>query len=203
MNCVQSNILNLLRKTSSCSIWASSRCITTSGTPLYVQLTPALSSEPLKKKRRVDSNVNKFRDERRIRKIEKQIRKLEKNEGQLKPIEEAQVSIKLQQESQLRARERSPLSAEEISSRLHLERQWAQYRQRQRLLDVAAIDTALHAKERALEELRRVSEELWLAAITADEGAFPFRCSGPLQSLPIPNYDHPDGDYIDVSKQWD
>lgn len=49
--------------------------------------------EPLKKKKRLDPSVIKARDERRKRKLEKQIRKLEKNAKQLKPIEECEVPL--------------------------------------------------------------------------------------------------------------
>jgi len=55
-------------------------------------------AEPLKKKKRADPNLTKARADKRKRKIEKQIRRLEKNEGQLKPIEEAEVSLQLRNE---------------------------------------------------------------------------------------------------------
>lgn len=55
-------------------------------------------AEPLKKKRRLDPGITKAREEKKKRKLEKSIRKLEKNEGQLKPIEEAEVSLKLTKE---------------------------------------------------------------------------------------------------------
>lgn len=49
------------------------------------------SAEPLKKKRRLDPAILKAREERRKKKIAKQIRKLEKNSQQLKPIDECEI----------------------------------------------------------------------------------------------------------------
>lgn len=42
----------------------------------------------MKKKKKIDPAIVKAREERRRKKIEKQIRRLEKNARQLKPIEE-------------------------------------------------------------------------------------------------------------------
>lgn len=50
-------------------------------------------AEPLKKKKRLDPSVVKAREERKKKKIEKQIRKLEKSSRQLKPIEELEVPL--------------------------------------------------------------------------------------------------------------
>lgn len=57
------------------------------------------SAEPLKKKRRLDPSIVKAREDRKKRKIEKQIRRLERNAKQLKPIEECEVPMKLRDES--------------------------------------------------------------------------------------------------------
>lgn len=50
-------------------------------------------AEPLKKKKRLDPAIIRAREERRKKKIEKQIRRLEKNARQLKPIEECEVPL--------------------------------------------------------------------------------------------------------------
>lgn len=66
---------------------------TTAWRPFNV--TPALCAEPLKKKKRIDPQVVKAREERRRKKLEKQIRRLEKNARQLKPIDELEVPLVL------------------------------------------------------------------------------------------------------------
>lgn len=73
---------------------ARSRLIsTTSAATFYA--TPMLCAEPLKKKKRIDPSVIKAREERRRKKLEKQIRRLEKNARQLKPIDEMEVPLVL------------------------------------------------------------------------------------------------------------
>ena len=48
-----------------------------------------------------------------------------------------------------------------------------------------------------------LSEPLWLEAVQVDQFVFPIRFEGPVRSLPIDKYDHPDGDYVDISKIWE
>lgn len=55
---------------------------------MQLHMTPALCAEPTKKKKRIDPQIIKAREDRRKRKIEKAIRKLERNARQLKPIDE-------------------------------------------------------------------------------------------------------------------
>lgn len=62
------------------------RCIAT---------TPVLLAEPLKKKKKLDPAIIRQRDERKRKKLEKQIRRLEKNSRQLKPIDELEVPLEL------------------------------------------------------------------------------------------------------------
>ncbi|XP_018025689.1 39S ribosomal protein L40, mitochondrial [Hyalella azteca] len=179
------------------------RFISTQSGPLCVQLTSALRAEPLKKKKKTDPVIQKAREEKKIRRLEKAIRKLQKNEGQLKPIEEAEISMKLKQEAKLRERPAAKLPSEELHARRNVELQWARYKHRQVCHESSILAAALHSQHRALQELRRVSESLWLEAIQEDQFALPFRSYGPLSSLPIAGYDGPDGEYVDVSKKWE
>ena len=72
-----------------------SRYINTSSNPLFFRNTTVLFAEPLKKKKKLDPQVVKQREERKRKKIEKQIRRLEKNARQLKPIDELEVPLNL------------------------------------------------------------------------------------------------------------
>jgi large subunit ribosomal protein L40 len=54
-----------------------------------------LFAEPLKKKKKLDPAIIKGREDRRRKKLEKQIRRLEKNARQLKPIDELEVPLNL------------------------------------------------------------------------------------------------------------
>lgn len=58
-------------------------------------LTPSLYAEPLKRRTKIDPAVVKAREDRRRKKLEKQIRRLEKNARQLKPIDELEVPMSL------------------------------------------------------------------------------------------------------------
>lgn len=59
-----------------------------------------LRAEPLKKKKKMDPQLIRQREERKKRKIEKQIRRLEKNASQLKPIDELEVPRTIMQEKE-------------------------------------------------------------------------------------------------------
>lgn len=69
--------------------------------PQWLHTTPALNAEPLKKKKKLDPQIIKQREDRRRKKLEKQIRRLEKNARQLKPIEELEVPLELIDEKEL------------------------------------------------------------------------------------------------------
>jgi large subunit ribosomal protein L40 len=62
---------------------------------LNFHYTPVLFAEPLKKKRKLDPSVVKAREDRKRKKLEKQIRRLEKNSRQLKPIDDLEVPLTL------------------------------------------------------------------------------------------------------------
>lgn len=66
---------------------------------LYEMNCCLFSAEPMRKKKKMDPGITKAREDRKRRKVEKVIRRLEKNEGQLKPIEEVETSLKLLKET--------------------------------------------------------------------------------------------------------
>lgn len=67
---------------------------------LNFKFTPVLCAEPLKKKKKIDPAIVKAREERRRKKLEKQIRRLEKVARQFKPIEELETPLTLLDEKQ-------------------------------------------------------------------------------------------------------
>lgn len=67
---------------------------------MMLHTTPILCAEPLKKRKRLDPAITKAREDRRRRKIEKQIRKLEKNARQLKPLDEMEIPMEYITEKQ-------------------------------------------------------------------------------------------------------
>ncbi|CAH1169680.1 unnamed protein product [Phaedon cochleariae] len=177
------------------------RNISTS-TILQFRSTPVLLAEPLKKKKRLDPAVVRAREERKKKKIEKQIRRLEKSARTLKPIDECEVSIEIKDELGKRKRDLAALSCELLEKRVELEKQWCQYRREQHLTDIQMLDRITNAQQKALDELKKESEELYQEAIQFDFHLMPFNSKGPVETPAVEEYDAPDGDYQDISKKW-
>ncbi|XP_072749738.1 large ribosomal subunit protein mL40 [Anoplolepis gracilipes] len=171
--------------------------------PLYFRVSSALLREPLKKKKRLDPAIIRAREERRKKKLEKEIRRLEKVAKQLKPIPEVEVPLKLIDERAQRLRKVAPLSNEEAESRILLQKDWTRYKTQQHLADIQLINSILYSQQRALDELRTESEELYQEAIQTDLGLLPYTAKGPLKTPPIENYDSPDGEYINMTRKYD
>lgn len=73
----------------------------------------------------------------------------------------------------------------------------------QKLHQYQTLDTLILAQEKALQELRFESEELYQEAIQPDFRLLPFVAQGPVSTPPIENYESPDGEYLDISKKWE
>lgn len=179
------------------------RTISTAAAPLCFKLTQMLGAEPLKKKKKLDPMIVRQKEERRKRKIEKFIRRLEKNAGQLKPIDELEIPPSLRQEIGIRKRPQITITEEIEGERSALLKEWSKYKYQQHLAEIKMIENIINSRDRALEELRQESEDLWLEAIQLDQMLLPFRAKGPVVTLPIKNYDPPDGEYIDKTKTWE
>ncbi|XP_014768408.1 39S ribosomal protein L40, mitochondrial [Octopus bimaculoides] len=179
------------------------RLFHTQGTPLYFQTTDILYGMPMKKKKRTDVQLVMAREQRKRKKIEKQIKKLEKYSQKLKPIEEVQISSQLRKEINLRYRAKPKLSFEESENRMLLKKAWSVYQKNKFHEDLVAMDNAATAQKEALAELRKESEELYHLAIQIDEQLIPYTHQGPMRTIPIDNYESPDGDYKDTSRKWD
>ncbi|XP_012256281.2 39S ribosomal protein L40, mitochondrial [Athalia rosae] len=179
------------------------RHISTNTNPLFFQTTNILRAEPLKKKKRLDPAIIKQREEKRRKKLEKQIRKLEKVALQLKPIDECEVPLKLIDGKEERIRKQLILNDEVIEERELLKKTWCAYKYHQQLSLVQMIDSVLSSQQKALDELRMESEELYMEAIQPDIDLLPYIAKGPVSTPPIKNYPSPDGEYENISKTWD
>ncbi|GAB1598966.1 39S ribosomal protein L40, mitochondrial-like [Argonauta hians] len=180
-----------------------SRLFHTQGSPLYFQTTETLFGTPLKKKKKTDVQVVMAREQRKKKKIEKQIKRLTKHSQKLKPIEEIQMNVQLRKETHLRYRAKPKLPFEESENRTSLKKAWSVYQGEKFHHDLQAIDEAIAAQNEALSELRLESEELYQMAIQIDEDLLPYTIIGPKRTIPIENFDPPDGEYKDTSRTWD
>ncbi|XP_075982561.1 mitochondrial ribosomal protein L40 [Anticarsia gemmatalis] len=169
---------------------------------LQFKITDQLWAEPMKKKKKIDPAIVKAREERRRKKLEKQIRRLEKNAQQLKPIDEMEVPLDLIDNFNKRKRPQPKLSAEVIEARALLQKEWTRYKREEYMANVAQIDRIMAAQKRALDKLYEESEDLYNEAIMPDLSLIPYEIRGTVATPPIKNYESPDGEYIDVSKKW-
>lgn len=90
-----------------------------------------------------------------------------------------------------------------LEQRALLEKRWTRHKMQEKLSDYQMVDKLLLSQQKALQELRYESEELYQEAIQPDLQLLPFKAIGPVSTPPIENYDSPDGEYLNVSKKWD
>ncbi|KAF5280077.1 hypothetical protein FQA39_LY18161 [Lamprigera yunnana] len=132
-------------------------------------ISPCLLGEPLKKRKKLDPAILRAREERKKKKLERQIRKLERNARQLKPIEECEIPLSVLNSQTVRSRPHVQHSAEVIEQRIALHKAWGRYKHKQHLADIQLLDKIAYAQQKALDELRKESEELYQEAIQDPE----------------------------------
>ncbi|CAG4957396.1 39S ribosomal protein L40, mitochondrial [Colias croceus] len=166
------------------------------------KITDQLWAEPMKKKKKMDPAIIKAREDRRRKKLEKQIRRLEKNAKQLKPIDEIEPPLHILDQLGKRKRPALNLTPEQVEARALLNKDWTRYKRQEYMANIAQIDRIMAAQKRALDMLYEESEDLYNEAIMPDLQILPYSVEGTYATPPIKNYDSPDGEYIDVSKKW-
>ena len=122
------------------------------------------SAEPLKKKKKMDPALLKAREEKKKRKLEKFIRRLEKNSKELKPMEELGIPLALTKERALRTRTVT-ISAEEQERNTLLLKSWSRYKYNQQLNENRMMDRITCSQQKALDQLKSISPELYIEAI--------------------------------------
>lgn len=82
-------------------------------------------------------------------------------------------------------------SEDEIERRALLHKEWARYKHREKKELYALYERVMKGQRIALDELRKESETLYLAAIEADQLLMPISIKGPVQTPAIDNYMSP------------
>ncbi|XP_043255194.1 39S ribosomal protein L40, mitochondrial isoform X2 [Colletes gigas] len=195
------NVVNTFSRLSMSSI-VSPCNVSTCAYPLYFRVTDMLLGEPLKKKRRLDPSIIRAREERKKKKLEKQIRRLQRHVKQLKPLNEINVPTELIEQKEERSRPLTPLSIQEIERRSLLIKEWSKYKHREWKKDVHVMESIMLSQEKALNELKAASEELYKKAIETDDSFLPYSAVGPVHNPPINDYDSPDGVYINITTKY-
>jgi len=121
----------------------------------------------------------------------------------LKPIDEVQLMALLSNELNIRKRSVVTHNIDKLEDRIIVSKMWAKHKHDEHFFNLQVISDLEYSQQRALNELREVSEELYQAAIEIDESVLPYNFTGPVETPPIENYQSPDGEYIDISKKWE
>ncbi|VDN57217.1 unnamed protein product [Dracunculus medinensis] len=160
----------------------------------------------LKKQSKIDPEQAKLRELRMRRKLEKEIRQLKLHSKKPKPIMELTIDIKSAKNIDERYRPKSVLfkiSDDEMEKRYIALRDYSFSRAALMRLDEKWIRQSIEKQEKALKELKLLSLDLYEAAIqpdhSIDDGII---LNGPTLTPPLTNYEPPDGDYIDITKEW-
>ncbi|XP_050541741.1 39S ribosomal protein L40, mitochondrial [Daktulosphaira vitifoliae] len=188
---INQNVLGTVRNISSCN------------GPLFFRASIPMFAEPLKKKKRLDPQILKAREDRKRKKVEKAIKRLEKVSKTLKPIDEIQLMAALNNEIGNRQRPPIDINNEKLEERIRTLKMWSKYKHDEHIFNLQVLSDLEYSQQRALNELREISEELYQAAIQIDESLLPYTLEGPVETPPIENYESPDGEYTDISKKWD
>ncbi|ESO06603.1 hypothetical protein HELRODRAFT_155730 [Helobdella robusta] len=157
----------------------------------------------MKKKKKLDPGLALQKEVKKQKKIEKQIRKLELKGRILKPIEEIEGDRQILKTLDKRQRPSIVIAEEELERRSELNKRWSKYKYHQFIQEGRIINRVITSQRKALDELRKESEELYQMALQIDEKLIPFERQGPTDTPPIKDYTPPDGDYIDTTRKFD
>ncbi|XP_054167165.1 39S ribosomal protein L40, mitochondrial-like [Oppia nitens] len=160
-----------------------------------------LMAEPMRKKKRIDPQLLKRREERKLRKLEKEIKRLEATPKQLKPIIELQLTPQVIKE--LEQRKRQEINDQSLQEWQRIHKLWSIYKCEQRLAEIKSITSMVKSQNNALKVLRNESEELYQSAISIDDNLIPFKTNNVKKETPkVEEYVPPDGKMNDITKQW-
>ncbi|VDK45067.1 unnamed protein product [Anisakis simplex] len=157
----------------------------------------------MKRQKKMDPEVAKQREARKRKKLEREIRAMQKHSKKPKPVDEMAVDIISMKNIHERYRPRVEISEQEIDRRAIAEKSYARSRNKLMQLDDNWIRDSIAKQDKAMNELKELSPELYEAAIQPDiklvQGVI---LNGPADTPPLPDYQSPDGDYIDTTRTW-
>ncbi|PIK60754.1 putative 39S ribosomal protein L40, mitochondrial-like [Apostichopus japonicus] len=162
-----------------------SRGIFTGVGGLAFRASQSLQAEPPKKKKKTDPKQEQLRQHRYLKRLKKLQYKMGKAE--LKPVEEMRVDRALLDEA--RKRDLPEIPPEEQERRALLLKRWSKFKFAQHVTETRLIEGAIKAQEKALNELRTESEELYQQAIKTDNSLFPLEGVGPTHTPAIDGFD--------------
>ncbi|KHN82015.1 39S ribosomal protein L40, mitochondrial [Toxocara canis] len=157
----------------------------------------------MKRQKKIDPEVAKQREARKRKKLEREIRAMQKHSKKPKPVDEMTVDIKSMKNVHERYRQKVELLEADMDEHALAEKEYARSRAALMRLDDAWIKKSIAQQEKALNELKKLSPELYEAATQPDvKVAQGVILNGPSNTPPLPDYQPPDGDYIDTTRTW-
>lgn len=152
---------------------------------------------PPPKKVKRDPMQDRAREEKKKKRLSKALRKMDKKPRILKPMIELEVDPNTFGGEMKDKRERvlpdlSPSELEEKTEKhALLVKEWSRFTRRRHISEIRQIDTVIGHRLKALEELRKVSHELYAEAIKPEIGTFNknsrifYQAVGPTSTPPI------------------
>ncbi|KAF1763548.1 hypothetical protein GCK72_011814 [Caenorhabditis remanei] len=166
------------------------------------QTIPNASSVFMKRQKKIDPEVAKQREARRRKRLEKDIRQMQKHSKKPKPVDELTLDVKSAKNIEERRRPPTKLTLEEIDERAIALKNYSRSRLALQREDDKWIRGAIESQRKALAELKKLSPELYTSAVQPAANDLPLTIHGPSLTPPIKNYEAPDGDYIDTTRNW-
>lgn len=169
-----------------------------------ISTTNVCFAEPLKKRKKVDIEILKMRQERKVKKLEREIRRMKKTPRQLKPIEEYSLPPKIVREMDSRTRQVDQEFAMKVEKDISkMTRLWSDYLSAHRKQQRAEMQRVLGSQSRALNLLREIDEEMYWNAVAKNPAMDELIDDRMVKETPAnPEYNTRDGKKIDISKEW-
>lgn len=159
-------------------------------------------AEPMKKRKKTDPGLLLAKENKKIKRLEKDMKRIAKFGRKLKPIQEIIGTVYVRKNAEKFKRVNEPLSFEESEYRALLMKEWHRVKTKQHHRELSILSTAMEAQTNALNSLRQESETLYQQAIQINEGDVVYKFNGPVETPPIDDFDSPDGQYNDTTKQY-
>ena len=169
-----------------------------------ISTTNVCFAEPLKKRKKVDIEILKLRQERKIKKLEKEIRRMKKTPRQLKPIEEYSLPPKIVREIESRRRETDPEFVMKVERDISkMSRLWSDYASANRFQQRKDMKMVLASQSKALNLLKEIDPEMYWNAVAKHPAMDEFIDDRIVKETPANSeYKTRDGRKTDISKEW-
>ncbi|KAI1285978.1 39S ribosomal protein L40, mitochondrial [Halotydeus destructor] len=168
-----------------------------------ISTTQIRCAQPPKKKKKMDISLVKVKVDRKVKKLEKEIKKMRKTPKQLKPVDEYVLSSNVIKTLNQRRRKPSNEDKKIDEDLRNLTKIWNEYRKVEAEREKKAIRRVMDAQEKAMQQLKSVNLDLYMAALEIDDNLLPFKDDNIIKlTTKHPEYEAPDGRRSDATKQW-